>query len=110
MKHMEVCITAYKKIWGKIKRVNKKETLEGEFLTPPCLVSPIPKGTTYYKIILEKNALKETLSLPDKEILKSEVKLIFFEDLRGIGLSKGLDRKSLEVGKNYCFSVQSWQG
>ena len=59
---------------------------------------------------LEKKALKETLSLPDKEILKSEVKLIFFEDPRGIGLSKGLDRKSLEVGKNYCFSVQSWQG
>lgn len=104
---MEVCSTAYKTFWGKIKRINKKEALKGEFRTPPCLVSSIPKGTVYYEIILEKGTLK----FPDKEILKSEVKLVFFGDPWGRELSRGLDKgKGLVVGKNCCFSVQSWSG
>ena len=109
---MKVAATSFKSFQGKVKAVNKKEVAKGEnFSTPPCEVLHIPEGTVYYEIILEKGASKQTLSLPDKEILKSEVKLMFFEDPWGEGLSRELDRgKSLKVGKNYCFSVQSWQG
>ncbi|MCE8159080.1 MAG: hypothetical protein I3270_01210 [Candidatus Moeniiplasma glomeromycotorum] len=104
---MEVCITDFKKFQGKVKVVNKKEALKGEFWTPPCLVSPIPEGTVYYQIILEKGSIKETLSLPDKKILKSEVKLVFFGDVWG--MSEKLDlRKELMIGKVYLFHVQSW--
>lgn len=108
---MNVMVTAFKKFQGKVKKVNKKEVLEGEnFWTPPCLVSLIPEGTIYYEIILEQGALKETLSLPDREILKSTVKLTFFERPWG-RMFESKDRileKEIVVGKDYLFNTQSW--
>lgn len=105
---MNVKITAFKSFQGKVKKVSKKEVLKGEiFWTPPCLVSPIPEGTVYYEIILEKGASKETLSLLDKEILKSEVKLIFFGRIWWASEKLDLEKEWM-VGKDYLFSTQSW--
>ncbi|CAI2192282.1 7835_t:CDS:2, partial [Funneliformis geosporum] len=76
----DIIAETFKKFQGKVKVVNKKEVLKGEsFWTPPCLVSPIPEGTIYYEIILEK------------------------------GPSKKLElEKELMVGKDYLFQTQSW--
>lgn len=103
---MNVMATAFKRFFGKVKKITKKEVrVADNFLTPGCLVFPIPTGTAYYKIVLEKGALKKTLTVKGSETMKSEVKLTFFETW---GKEQDLE-KEVAVGKKYCFSVQSWQ-